>query len=819
MKFKTTLIMFIAMVILIVAYAIVGRRVPTTAQMEERGKKVFADPDFYRKDGDKKLGLSDLVTKLRLKKGDRTVTLVKKGEQDKAAWKMTEPLKVRGDKSEVNSVLSEFEWMNKDRAIREEEGGKPLDLPKYGLDKPQIEATFWIGDREWTLQVGKKTAVGAKAYVRRVGEDPVYVVSDSVIDKLDKTANKMRDKTVLPLEKDRVDKVALDYASRPGIECKRDPDGWNLARPIRDYAAKDKVEEVIDKVRDLKIDVEDFITEDASDLAKYGLDKPRVKVAITEEGSTRTLILGAAAKDKKDKLYAKRQEEPAIFALKNSVVDDLTKKVNDLRDKKALRFDTSDVEKVETTIGKEQVVVAKVGDDWKIQKPAEMDADTTEVTNFLDAIRNLEAEEWIDDVEDPAQYGMKEPSAVIRLTLKEKEGTRELTVGGLDKDKKKCYVQRAGAKHLIAVKAEFQERAAAGYLAFLKKRVLEFAKDDAKKVTVVRDGKTYLCKKEDDKWKLLSPIVWQADSSSVSDILWDLAYLDAKKFVAKAPKDLKQYGLAPPSMKCILEYEEEIKSDKTDTEDANKDTKKQEKKKRLVTKTLLIGKKKDDNSWYARIQDRDLVFLIGSSIVENLRDELASRTMFEFTRDDVKALVLAYPNKEVRLEKEGEKWMMKKPEKKPARKEDVNDVLDTMNGLRAHAIATYVTDDVAKYGLGAPRFKVTLELPDSKTTVLTVGKKKAKEDNFFATSSDSKCVYILAKYELDRLMKEKPEEKKPEPAKPGKKAEPAQPEKKTDAKGAGEEKAAPKPAAPPAKKPAASTEAKPEAKPKPEKGT
>jgi hypothetical protein len=811
MNTRTTLILGIIAVLAFVGAILEWKYNKTTEEWEQRSKKVF--PDMKSEDG----------IKLELKKGAQTVLCEKTDDK----WRLVQPLAVRADKSEIDSIFSGLEFLDKEGSITPEKG-KKIEPASYGLDKPQAEVTLWLrksaaakkeaGKKEeakkvpegekFTLLIGNKAAVGKNVYAMVQGKPDIFIVGDSILEKLSKSANDLRDKTVIEIEKPDVEKIELAYASGKSIECAKEKDVWREVRPVADLADKEKVEGVVDKLKELRIEKDDFVSEDDKDLAKYGLDKPQATAIVYQKGAAKTVIFGKKVEGKADKIYAKRKEEPTIFALKDAILSDITKEPNDLRDKKVCRLDsTDDVNKVEIVEGTVQVVLEKKDSDWKITKPKEEKADQTSVKDFIDAVDRLTAENWAaDKAADLSKFGLKPPVASITLTLKENKGIKKFLIGKKDEKGQNLYVKREATDPVLLVKADFEKQIAVPTLAFRDKLVLEFPKGDSKALTVKRTDKTLVAKDVgDNKWEMEQPIKCAADKGAVDDILYDLSYLRAKRYVAELPTDLKKYGLDAPSITATVEYEQEVKEEKKQEAkkeeakktEAKKDekAKKEEKKpeKKRVAKSLLIGKEDEDKNPYAKLSDGNIVFTVESSVRQHLQADLASRDIMKFKKEDAKKISLVYPGKEVLVDKKGSDWMVSKPTSKPLKSSDADDILNTMSDLRAETVQAYSAPNLAQYGFDKPELKISVTVPEGEK-ILIIGKKK-DGDNYFAKAGASEFVYVLSRPTVEKLMKEKPESPK---ITPQKKAEPA---KKSEAPKAAPP--SPQPTAPSAPKPTA----------------
>ncbi|MEW6355194.1 MAG: DUF4340 domain-containing protein [Planctomycetota bacterium] len=812
MNFRTTLVLLGLVIVAGAAALILHFKVPPTEKAKELEKKIFQDYDS-----------ADAV-KLEIKAKDKTLAFEKKDDK----WHMSGPLKVRADKSNVMGVLDACESMEKVRTV-ESKKGEAMDPAKYGLKTPQATVVFWAKPKDAkeetkrTLLVGGATPGGKNIYVQVEGKDPIYVVEDAILEKANKDVNDFRDKTVIEIETSDVEKIEVALADAKPIECaKKDKEGWLVAQPINDLGDKDEIEKIINKLRDLKVEKDDFLSEDESDLKKYGLDKPRATATVYQKGAAKTLLIGKGVEGKADKVYAKGKAEASILAVKKDILDDLKKEPKDLRSKKVVNLvSTSDVNKIEIKRGDEAIVVEKKDDKWTVVKPTEEKADSGSVDEFLDAVKDLKVEEWAaEKADDLKKYGLDKPVAVT-LSFKDKDN-EPLTflAGSKDAKGEKLYAKRGANDVILVVNASvYDKHLKSGRLAFREKKVLEFTRSDAKKLTVTRKDKTFVCVADDKgDWNLDAPIKAKGDKGSIDSILWDLSYLKANQFVAEDPKDLKPYGLDKPDITAAVEYQVEVKEEKKDekkgddkaekkdeTKDKPKDENKEDKKpeKKIETATLLIGKKDESGDYYAMMKDGKFVFTIRSSNIEHLEEELASKEVCKFDKEIATKLVLNYPSKEVVYEKKADqdnKWWMVKPIEKKATQSDVDDVLSDLDEFSAAGIETYAAKDLAKYGLSKPSLKITVTLRGEAEKVIIIGGRKKDKEQYFVRCQPSDFVFLVDEADVKRLRKEDPElPKKEEP-----KAEPTPVKPKTEAKPAPPK---PKPAA--GKKPAPAPAATP----------
>lgn len=404
---------------------------PTTEEALKQRSLVFPVKD------EKNRTIRDLATKLEIRRGKDTVVLEKAGAQE---WRLKQPADARADRS---AVLALLDALNNLRLEVEPLQATPDDLAKFGLKEPRIVATFWLGDQAREFAVGSEVkgqkAYEKRAYVHLKDAPNVLVVSNDLVEKLDKGVDKLatpddvakwvaafRDKRVFDRDRD-VEKAAalrLVNAARTLDLEKRDK-AWQLKSPVTDLADASKVSGLLSKARNL--DAEKFITEDASKPAQYGLDKPQLTCEVKlEDGAPMTLLVGKAVEGDeklKDQLYAKRSDAPSIFTIKKDFLSDMEVKLDDVRDRKVASFDDGDASGLEFARGKDAWAVARESKDkdWKLTKPKEANAYQSSASDALRDLGRLRVARWIDDPKDPANEQLKEPAAVVTL-LREPKG-------------------------------------------------------------------------------------------------------------------------------------------------------------------------------------------------------------------------------------------------------------------------------------------------------------------------------------------------------------------------------------------------------------
>ncbi len=758
MKFKTTIILLIVAGIGAAYIFLYDRKQYRTDVWVQRQQMVL--PDY--KPGQ--------INKIEVKKGNTNIVLE---STDNETWRMQEPLQLRADKAEVVEILAQFEFLRKVGTIEESKTAN-FNLSEYGLEDPNVVVNLWLkkgsmvggtsGDiTKYTVNIGDKLAAGQDTVYITVGDDKdVYVVVAKFLEKVDKGINDLRNKWAFEFDRHSVERVKLESEANGPVVCSKAEQLWWITQPLSDRADTERIKDILDELKNLKIAKEDFVSDREEDIINYGLDKPVFSISIGTTSDVQTLHLGHSLDEK---IYAKLDGESSIFFVHDIILRDLDLELNDMRDKQLLRFDaigTYGIEKIDLKSSGTALIMEKtVQYDWMIKSPKEILADRDTVREFVEKIKDLQIQQYVDDSgANYEKYGLADSPIEVSVFRRIGEGeTVKFLIGSADENGGLCYVRRDGEDAVYSVPTEnFYDIAKAGYLAFRDKLVMEFPKENAQKVVINRDGKTIICETAEDstmrrpKWNMVSPVKMQAELDSINQVVWNLSFLLADKIVALSIDDPAEYGFDNPRLKASVTYEDmgtaahsnEVISEKGDLV----------KPKELITKTILIGNKvepdKDKSNYYAKVDGEEMVFQVGWTDVRDYSIELVTRTLFNFDSANAKSIDIKHSEKELTFQKNEEHmWQMIKPENMLLSGNLADRILSSMKLLMAESIVRYSNDDLSKYGLDNPQFNVTVAFDEGDVSLL-VGNEVGTD--YFVTGSDTNFVYLMNKNKIDDLI-------------------------------------------------------------------
>lgn len=241
-------------------------------------------------------------------------------------FEIIEPGKYEAEPSEVVQVLNKIN--NSD--VKEFIDEKPVDLKKYGLDKPYIRLELLVGEdnAQKTLIVGNKE--GNKYYIKDTSKDPVFKVEEDVVKKLDFTLFTVRLKDIFKFERDSINKIELICADN-SIVCEKDTlDNWFvLSDTAKVKAVSWRVNGIVRGVNSLK--AQKFLEDVKTDLKKWGILHPQVTCRFYKDNA---LYAHAVFGNKEeDNVYMEDSLTKRFFLVRNTILNDLLTTVDKLIEK------------------------------------------------------------------------------------------------------------------------------------------------------------------------------------------------------------------------------------------------------------------------------------------------------------------------------------------------------------------------------------------------------------------------------------------------------------------------------------------------------
>lgn len=266
------------------------------ARQKEEAKKLFAV-----KEAD--------ISSVTLQRGPKEIRLAKEGQD----WHLTHPLKDRGDRLTMNSLLVALAYLKLERDL-----GPQKDLTPFGLDQPPLVVTFTAGEKTHTLALGKKTPGNRGYYARRDQEPRVLVIAAATKASLDRPLSALRDRTLFDFPVNQVKALRVKHGSTQ-VDLEKTGDSWRWVGRENFTVYPDRLERLLRYVSLAR--VKEFVADAPQDLRTFGLAPPAVEITVVTNKGEQRLSLGAR---KKDDCYARKGDKAPVVLMESLILDLLT---------------------------------------------------------------------------------------------------------------------------------------------------------------------------------------------------------------------------------------------------------------------------------------------------------------------------------------------------------------------------------------------------------------------------------------------------------------------------------------------------------------
>jgi len=225
-------------------------------------------------------------------------------------WKLTAPLAAPADDAAVAGLVTTLSSSTIKRTLDKKPSQE--DLKNFALAPPNVKVSVTLksGLTLPNLTVGAKTPLGDSTYAQRSNDPAVYLADGSLGDALAREPDDLRDRTVLPFPSEPIARLEVAMGPKSIAIARNDQEQWMLEAPIKAPAKPEAVNQYIAALATLR--ARSFV-DNATDLKKYGLDKPAIRIVLGTKGGKNLATLEAGQSG--NAYFARREGDPTIFAI------------------------------------------------------------------------------------------------------------------------------------------------------------------------------------------------------------------------------------------------------------------------------------------------------------------------------------------------------------------------------------------------------------------------------------------------------------------------------------------------------------------------
>lgn len=587
------------------------------------------------------------VTGFRLEREGLRLECVRSGDE----WRLTYPIQGRADAARMEQILGVItELPCRELVTPEQRATRDLSLADYGLAKPQVKIQVTDRLAALDLWVGLDAPLGNLVYTRLAGSEDVMATPRDFLALLPQDAEALRDRTLLHGDPAGAARLEIRRAGAGFVQLARQEGQWMIQQPFAARADAGRVGELMAALYGLR--AEHFVwdppaagaaspaaaaggdRESESRLATYGLTADAAALSVRVWGENdqtgRELLIGRAAGETNNLVYARVSDSPSVYAVTNAILAALDVNGKSLRDRYLFPFEPAGVACLSIDERGRKVVLRRVAEGWLFDEPALWRADRTVVEETVRRIVRLTASGYLEGAEaQAATAALEKPAFTLQVlsaaqpaeapasapavaaaavpaapTEKPAPAPWRLRVAAPEAGRETVYAAFEGAD-VVAVVPVAEIRALGEHpgdpLLYHDRTVLAVSPERVRRLAVVRGGGEQSVERgPQDAWVVPGSNGLQVAEGAVDDVLLRLAGLRALRVESYDPARLASFGLEQPAatLRIGLTAGEGIQ------------------------KSLHFGFKARTDGVYSMIQGQDVVFVLSTGVVSVLTRDL-----------------------------------------------------------------------------------------------------------------------------------------------------------------------------------------------------
>ena len=394
--------------------------------------QISKKPEEFR---DRKLTdtVATQVIRLSLKTAAGEMELQKQADH----WQIVKPLRARADDQKVNDLIAQITTSRIAQFVADDAG----DLHPYGLTEPRGTVTIFTADDKQgqILQIGGVPEKEKdQIYVRFAPRKFIYTLPNKIETILSTRPNDLRDRHLVRFDQNQLDRITIDVPGKTKTVLSRKDQNWTIVNRNNRLANAAEARRLIDLLAGEQ--VTNFVADVASDLPKYGLDKPQLTVTLSSFASENTaetkagehpLATIAFGKIDGENIFARVGEEPFVVAVHRSTLDNIFADPLQWQDLTIFKFKPEQIHRLALFTDHEQSLIRGPNNQWE-WVTGDGPINTVTVQSLVNTLASLHAVRWIANI-PPAAFDKPQLVATFTTSTDDK-AQHKVTISGPSAD-------------------------------------------------------------------------------------------------------------------------------------------------------------------------------------------------------------------------------------------------------------------------------------------------------------------------------------------------------------------------------------------------
>jgi len=281
-----------------------------------------------------------------------------------------------------------------------------------------------------------------QVYVRFAPRGAVYTLPKKIEEVLNIKPAGLRDYHLVRIDTNVLDRITIDVPGKSKTVLARKDRNWTIASRNNAPADSGAVRRLIDTLQSQR--VTKFVEDVASNLPKYGLDKPHLQLTFSSFASENTAETKAGeepfatlafGKEDGDNVYARLTDEPFVVAVRHGLLGQISTDPLQWQELSIFKFKPDEIHRLSITTDKELSLERGENNQWHWLKGSG-EIDGTNVRSLLNTVSSLRAVRWLGATKP--QDGFEKPLTLAFTTSPDNKASHKLIIGAPANDGTWC---------------------------------------------------------------------------------------------------------------------------------------------------------------------------------------------------------------------------------------------------------------------------------------------------------------------------------------------------------------------------------------------
>ena len=344
------------------------------------------------------------------------------------------------------------------------------------------------------------------------------------------------------------------------IQYEKNDNSWNITQPINLEVDKNIIDSQISVFLNSK--VKRIIGQvDENKLKNYGLGSSNIELYIeTFNGLKINYEIGDESATKGD-LFVFDKDSNSVILSSNELKVQTQKTLFELRDKKIIHFDKSNVNQISIITEDDSIIIKnedKINQLWKITSH-DLNGDNSQIDNYLSSLNRYTAVDFIDNPEKNEKSYLKNSQISIVLNLEPNRNSKTLTIGEskISNSDTVHYGFESGKSNIFLISNNDKKSLMKDSFYFQDKKLVDYDENNINEINIMGAYQLSVINEDSLGWYISSDSTIKLDKVDMNRLFSAINGIQAVELVKSKNQD--SFGINEPFIEVLFNDSENNK--------------------------------------------------------------------------------------------------------------------------------------------------------------------------------------------------------------------------------------------------------------------